>query len=378
MRVLYWVERFWPHIGGVEVLSRQLLQALRGRGHEILVLTARGPGEAEADTDEAGVQIRRLPFQRPLARRDLGELRTLAAQVAERVRDFQPDVLHLNTSQPSLFVFERIRASLGAPVLFTVHEPPAPAPAGNSLLGRVLGGADWVSAVSQAMLAAARALVPGIAARSSVLYNGLRMPELAPTSLPFAPPRLLGVGRLIRDKGFDLALEALVRLRLRFPGTTLTLVGDGPARAELERQAAAAGLAGAVTFLGWRRPGEMPALINAATVVLVPSRWPEPFGLAALEAAQMARPVVAAGVGGLPEVVRHGETGLLCEADNAAALADQAAALLAQPAVAARMGVAARRRAEREFGLDRLLDGCEDRYRRLAAAAARHPAEART
>ncbi len=98
----------------------------------------------------------------------------------------------------------------------------------------------------------------------------------------------------------------------------------------------------------------------------MPSRWEEPFGLVAVEAALMARPVVASRVGGLAEVVADGETGLLVDKEDPAALARAVTHLLKNPATAERMGQAARRRARELFGFDRQVDAYDGLYQRLA------------
>ncbi len=114
----------------------------------------------------------------------------------------------------------------------------------------------------------------------------------------------------------------------------------------------------------------MSELMNSATLIVMPSRRDESFGLVALEAALMARPVVASRVGGLAEVVADRETGLLVDKENPAALARALARLLEDPGTAERMGQAARRRAQELFGLDGVVDAYAGLYQRLAEEAA--------
>jgi glycogen(starch) synthase len=146
------------------------------------------------------------------------------------------------------------------------------------------------------------------------------------------------------------------------------MAGDGPARPSLERQAHDLGIASRVDFLG--RVPDVPATMNAATFVLMPSRWEETFGLVALEAALLGRPVVATRVGALPEVVRDGETGLIVEREDDAGLGAAMASLLADPDRTRRMGRAARERALATFGLERSLDAYEALYQRFARRGA--------
>jgi len=134
----------------------------------------------------------------------------------------------------------------------------------------------------------------------------------------------------------------------------------------LERQIDELGLTDIVDFIGWVAPREVPALLNTATVVLMPSRQ-ESFGLVALEAALMARPVIATRVGGLPEVVVHEQTGLLVEQENSGALAEAIAYLLAHPHTAIHMGQAARLRAQQVFSWERHVTAYDVLYQQLAA-----------
>jgi glycogen(starch) synthase len=191
------------------------------------------------------------------------------------------------------------------------------------------------------------------------------MPAVESEQLAFDVPRLLCLGRIVDEKGFDLALEAFASLVDRFPEARLVIAGDGPARAGLEYRATLLGLVDTVEFIGWVAPEKVPELINTTSVVVIPSRWREPFCLVALQAAQMARPVVATRVGGLPEIVVHGQTGLLVERENSSAIAEAIAFLLEHPDVAAQMGRDARSRARDVFSWERFVDSYDALYRRL-------------
>ena len=171
------------------------------------------------------------------------------------------------------------------------------------------------------------------------------------------------MGRLYcPDKGVDLALSAFASVSGRFPDARLTLAGDGQDRVKLEKQAVQLGISDMVEFLGWVDNGEVPSLMNTSTVVLVPSRI-EAFGLVALEAALMARPVVASDAGGLPEVVVNGETGLIFEKDDKDGFAKAITFLLENPEEASRMGQRARHRALETFRWDRYVDAYDALYR---------------
>lgn len=368
MRVLYCTELLWPHIGGAEIMAARFLSAMQERGHEFVVATSHSGLNLPDSELVHGTPVHRFRFHHALTDRRLDRLMAVQQQVAELRRAVKPELVHLSNIGADAFFHLHTASACHAPTLVTLHGlPMVPFSGRNGLVGRVLHSADWVAAVSRATLDEARRAVPEITPRSSTIHNGLSMPPVRPDPLSFDPPRLLCLGRLVPHKGFDLALAALAALTARFPQARLTIAGDGPARVGLEQQVIELGLADVVDFIGRVPPDEVPALINASTAVVMPSRR-EPFGLVALQTAQMARPIVATRVGGLPEVVVHGSTGLLVNGDDVAALAEGIALLLDRPQAAARMGQAARRRAQTRFGLARMVDAYDALYRGLASA----------
>jgi glycogen(starch) synthase len=167
---------------------------------------------------------------------------------------------------------------------------------------------------------------------------------------------------MVPEKGFDLVLRAFAQVAPHFPEAVLTMASDGVERENLRRLGETLGLGDRVTFPGWIAEEDMPALINDHSLVMVPSRHEEPFGLVALQAAQMGRPVIAARSGGLAEIVLPGATGLLFESDNADSLADALAVLLRDPEMMTRMGIAARDHAIRHYDYGAFVSAYEELY----------------
>ena len=364
MRILFWSGTFWPRVGGIEVLAADFLPALRARGHEVAVITAApGPGRDDA-MEQVGITVHRLPFE--IDRLGSGELAArvfaLRRRVAAIKRDFAPDLIHLNVGGAS-DIFHWLTANAHpAPLVAAVHGEWAPEH--EPVMKQTLEGATWTLGCSEFILSTARHLAPSIGARSSVILNGLSAPSPPPGPLQANNPCLVCVCRLVRSKGVDLAIEAFAMVVREVPRARLLIAGDGPERAELERQIEGLGLQDRVRLLGVLPRREVFDLLDQATAVLVPSRE-EAFGLTAIEAAWMARPVIASVVGGLPEVVAHGETGLLVEPHSPGAIARAALHLLLHPEAAVRMGQAGRKRAEQHFGLASYLAAHESLYLRL-------------
>ncbi len=368
MRVLFWVPRFLPSIGGIEVWSSRLMPALQQRGHEFLVLASRTSRQTPEVSSFGSIEVRKLEFEPALVRRDMSEIKKMLLEVGQIKRDFAPDLVHMNTSMGGAYFNLLTRNHHPVPELFTLHFlNQADRLESNSLMVRTLISAKWVAAVSRFMLDEGVRLAPDVSRRSSVVVNGLPWPGMMPGALPVDHPRLLVMGRAVAEKGFDIALAAFDTVRRRRPDARLTVAGSGHAMPELRQQAVDRGVADGVDFLGWIEPSAIPELINRASLVLVPSRWEEPFGLVALEAAQMGRPVVATDVGGLGEVVAHGETGLLVPREDPAAMAEAIVTLLADPERMQAMGQAGRERAATMFAFERMVDAYDALYAQVTA-----------
>jgi phosphatidylinositol alpha-1,6-mannosyltransferase len=181
------------------------------------------------------------------------------------------------------------------------------------------------------------------------------------TDVDSGTKRVVGVGRMVRRKGFDTLLEAwavLGRGRPAPAGPELVLVGDGPERRRLERQARRAGLRG-VTFTGALDPAGVLAQLHRADVFALPIRTrlggldSEGLGLAALEASACGLPIVVGRSGGAPETVQPGRTGHVVDPDDPYELATRLADLLADPDRARELGAAGRVFVADRYGADR-------------------------
>ncbi len=193
--------------------------------------------------------------------------------------------------------------------------------------------------------------------RIVVIPNGVDASEFAPPQDPPAAAgrrlRVVSVGRLDRQKGYDTLVDAARLCAARGLEFETIVAGEGPERAALERRIADAGLAGAFRLIG--RCDDVPALLRSADLFVSSSRW-EGMPNAVLEAMATGLPVVAAAVGGSPELVEPDECGLLVPPDDPAALADAMADLLLGPARRVRFGQRGRERVLAYFTWERNAD----------------------
>lgn len=238
----------------------------------------------------------------------------------------------------------------------------------------VMPQVDGVAGVSAATLAAARRHYGLDGVPAEHIPSGVDPEALAPIcsaaevraslGTPPGAPVALYVGSLTPEKRLDRLLAWAAGARARHPELRLWLVGDGPLRAELERRAAAPDLAGAVVFAGASdRVGDY---LAAADLLLLASDTEGTPG-AVLEAAVAGLPTVATAVGGVPEFVEDGVTGVLVDPNDPVAGGEAVAALLDDPPRRRAMGAAARRRAEEGFLIDAVAARFLAFYRRVLA-----------
>lgn len=359
-RILFWNEFFLPTIGGIEVLCGQLIDSLRKRGYEIAVVSDDRRGRHPPEEIVQGTRVFRLPFFRGMAG-DLPAIVEVKKRLALILEEWRPALVHLHTSGPSLFYFLENRIFEKAPSLWTVHSLEYSKAEWNLRILRAVTAANAVSAFIQGQI---RSWDPAAEWKVPVIYNGLRPPALKPVVVP-ASPFVFMAGRVEKEKGFDVALRAFGGIRAAFPELRLKLAGDGKALVELRALAEELGLSRSVDFMGWLGPEEIPDLIAQSRLVLMPSRWEEPFGLVALQAMQLAKPVVATRVGGLPEVVIHRETGLLVPKEEPDEMAQVMMEILRDPALDSAMGQRGRERAEQVFSFERMVDEYEALYQSI-------------
>ncbi len=339
--------------GGLARHVRKLSEALVERGTEVHVLT-RGGEESPREEEMRGVHIHRV--LEPSRPRDLGEFVTW-------VERMNADMLAAGVELGDRFDFDLVHGHdwlvagacghlarrFGAPLVTTIHATEH---------GRHQGWVDkhpqshihaverWIANRSDRVIACSYYMREQISdifgvpeRRVTVIPNGIDpgdLPrgdsdELARLRSEFAAPDeklVLLIGRLVYEKGFQFALEAMPSLIERVPGTRFLVAGSGTHEEELRRQASDLGLMDHGTFLGWIGDDVLHSLYRIADVCVVPSLY-EPFGLVALEAMASDCPCIVADTGGLREVVPDGsQVGLRFRSRDPEALAEVAGRVL--------------------------------------------------
>lgn len=364
MRILQIYKDYHPVVGGIEGHLRLLAEGLAARSHDVTALVS-GPGPRTSRRELGGVRVI-----------DAGRLATLASAPLSPALPLllareRPDVIHLHHPYPPGDL-AALLAARGAPLVVSYHSDIVRQQRLGRLVAplvrRTLRRARRVIATSPAYIRSSPFLAP-VASRCRVVPFGVELERFAnpdPARVAairarFPGPLVLFVGRLRYYKGAD----RLVRAMADLPARAVFVGGDASERrADLEALARGLGVADRVHFVGEQGEAELLAFYQAASVLALPSvERSEAFGIVQVEAQAAGLPVVCTELGtGTSYVTQHGRTGIVVPPDDVPALARALRALLASPELARAMGAAGRARAEREFGLGRMLDRVEAVY----------------
>jgi glycogen synthase len=384
--VALFASSFFPHLGGVEELTRQLAHEHVRRGARPMVVTNRWPEDLPASETIEGLPVRREAFLtperhlRPLARFVL-EGRTAPRRLADDVKAHGARLIHVQCVSTNAYAARNVARRLNLPLVVSLqgeltmdadqvyqHSTVLP-----SLLRELFRDADAITACSRQTLNEAIAFTgidPG--ARSHVVYNGVDLDEFTHVvPVKRDRPFVLGIGRHVPQKGFDVLLRAFAQLRRNdaLANHQLILAGDGAQHEDLRALAHQLDLDDHVDFVGRCDRAATAALFAGCSLFVLPSRH-EPMGIVNLEAMAAGRPVIACAVGGVPELVVDGETGVLVRPDDHEHLAHELGVLLAAPDVRARMGLAGLERVQ-QFSWPSIADQYADIYNSVLTRADR-------
>jgi glycosyltransferase involved in cell wall biosynthesis len=364
-------------VGGAEGQLVELVKGLdRSRFSASVCCLSSAAGTYAEDVRRLGIEVHEIGFRGLRIFRQPHQVVGQMVQLARLIRRERPDIVHgylfwayvLGTFAARAVGVQNVissRRSLGTfkagKPLYMLFER-----ASNAMTSLVIANSRAVrtDAIRQEGLAPQKVIV---------IYNGVDLTPLpvgAPVALADefnlreAGPVVTVIANFIYYKGHRFFFEAWKKVIATHPSAVAILVGDGPEREGWERWVDREGLDRSVRFAGSRR--DVRAILSVTDIVAHPSLQ-EGFSNAILEAMAAGRPVVATAVGGNPEAVEHGRTGLLVPAYDSIALAAAIVALVADPRRAKEMGEAGRARAVRCFSIRRMVRSYETVYERAVA-----------
>lgn len=401
MKVLYIVTAY-PRDPG-DVITPWLVETirrLRERGTEVEVLAPAYRGGASGRVD--GVMVHRFRYA-PAAWETLTHDQTAPDRVRERpaflglvpsyvaagsvaaarvARQGRFDVVHAFWPLPHGLLGLAAKRAAGVPLVSTffgvelswLRSQLGPL---RPVVRWIATGSDAVTAISSHTAAELRAVAPEVRAR--VIPFGAAAPAAEQTPprrrAPGEPMRLLFVGRLVQRKGVRVLLEAMAGSEA---GDRLVIVGDGPLREPLARMAMEMGISDRVELTGPITAPELARRLAEADALVLPAIRDdkgdvEGLGVVLIEALAAGRPVIASRSGGIVDIVRDGETGLLVPPSDSEALAAAIARYRDDPALAAELARRGAEHVRREFSWDGIVERLEALYREMAELGGGRP-----
>jgi len=342
--------------------------ALAARGHAVRLFSQH---PADAGSAVAGVEVESLPH------RGVAGYFLNAPKLRSALAGWRPRLLHVHyaSGYGTTAALCGFRPSLLSVWGSDVYEFPNQGPLHKALLRRNLRQATAVASTSHAMAEQVRRITPE---RDQIAITpfGVDLDRFGPRAAPRIPGRMtIGTVKRLEPKyGIDLLLAAFAALsndaELRATGIDLRLlvVGAGPSAESLRDLARALGIETRTEFVGAVPHADVPACLRRLDIYVAASRL-ESFGVAVVEASACALPVVVSDVGGLPEVVRAEETGLIVPRENVSALQAALKRLVLDAALRERLGRAGRALVERDYGWQHCVDLMERCYERTVVMA---------
>lgn len=357
------------------MLATELGQALAKRGHSIHFITYAQPMRLDRYQDNIYYHEVETPTY-PLLEFNLYTL-ALAGKIIDVVKYEHLDILHVHYAIPhaisGYLAREILNGSAPVKLVTTLHGTDITLvgmePSFHPLVKFSLERSDAVTAVSGHLMEKTRQSFD-IATPISVIPNFVDTELYKREECPKLSRRLDAEGddailmhvsnfRPVKRVQDCIRILAEVRKKVK---AKLVLVGDGPDRSDAERLARDLGVFEYVHFLG--KQSALPEILSTADIFLLPSQQ-ESFGLSALEAMSCEVPVVATNIGGIPEVVRHGETGYVAELGDVDRMARYCIDLLTNPKKLAAFRLASRKRAEEHFNIDLIVPMYENLYKSM-------------
>jgi glycosyltransferase involved in cell wall biosynthesis len=369
MRILFVTSLLGKEYGGAEVSTNLLLARLTERGCDVLALTTRN-----IQKNERLVPLG-LPIEIPKRLLTLGNSQLdylLARKIKEKIRAINPDIIHVQDTYilPAIVLANKnlkvpIVATVRNSVLDCVWDLMFSFPIStilkrrNKTIVKSLNKLDSIIAVSEYIKTELvqrgidRGKVFPIYNLPPIFKNTEEKPANDKTD---SAVHLFAPGILASFKGFSVLIDAMKKVTECAKNVDLTIAGDGPEKKKLEKMTEKSGLRPFVKFVGKVPNENLSQLYMSSDIVVFPSIYPEPFGRVALEAMFYGKPVVASRVGGIPEVIANGETGLLVPQGNPEELAEAVLTLVRDSEMRVSLGRNGKSVVRTKFSPERIVD----------------------
>ena len=347
MRIALIAARYLPNRGGLETVVHELAKQMQQAGHSLIIVTNRYPVRLPKFEPIDGIAVMRLHFLLPRLeylksrRFDLWLAGWLFCplsliELMVILRRFRPDIVNVQyLGIPAFFVWI-VQGLLRFRLVVSLHggdvdSEPYKNRFNRWLFNAVLRRADHITACSKTLLDLALTLAPSVKTKAQVIHNGVDVMEFI-NAMPYRYPRdyVVGIGQLVKHKGFDVLIAAFAQICATWPAVDLLLAGSGPENEALQQQIHTAQLDSRIHLLGTVDHNQVASLMRGSRAIVIPSRR-EPFGIVGLEAMAAGRPIIASRVDGLAEALKGAEVNWFTS-DDLSDLAQKLTGVLKQSA----------------------------------------------
>lgn len=356
MKIMFWLpDGFWDKaVGGVESLAKTLATELQKKGHQIYVISFESHFNPKNSREIIeGIELIRIGNIQNAKKEQLQTLKTLYLFLNQ----IKPDLFHLHyTANSNLIYYLLLAKYIKCPQLMTTHgllcEEHFP------IYKQIAAKMKKIFCVSKYLSDVSLSITK---TKSFTIYNGIDCQHIA-----FSEPknlqsiRFVCLGRLTQEKGYDLAIEAFNQISPQFPHISLDIIGGG---IEKEHLLQITRKNPKIHFLGAFKHQEAIKALAKYHIVLIPSRY-ESFGMVAIEAGLIGRPVIASQVGGLIEIINP-ETGILVPPNNVEQLANAMKSLIEEPFKIEILGKNAHDRIKNYFSSEKMFHQYLSHYQQI-------------
>jgi glycosyltransferase involved in cell wall biosynthesis len=369
VRILHWAVPYSCGVGGQSIFIERLALDVAQRGHEVTILT-NGVAEDERTRKFFEDAVRVIPLDLSITSSS-AQMDAKFSKIVERIKEFNADVIHIHNLVSREIVYLKLflnRRDSNIPTICTIHD--------LETLKRVLTLQKAGDLTKQVKCIVSPSTYidsffkdTNSQQRSNfkIIYNGV------PEKLPLAPTstkklHLLFAAELNEHKGAVVLLNAWSKICKKYPDVTLFIAGEGAAKEFIEQYANTSGIGSQVVFTGWLSQNELNEYLSADCIFVMPSMLGEAFGLIAAEASMAGAAVIVSQIGALPEIVEDRVSGLVVTPGDTNSLVQAIEELINDEELRRKFGIAAKKRAQTLFSMEKSVDEYEKTYQQLITA----------
>ena len=369
MRILHWAVPYYRGFGGQSIFIERLALEFIKRGHEVAILTNNhATKNIPKDNSENQLNVYSLNLN-PTNLDDRTPLKF--AGIVEVIQKFNPDIIHIHNLVSLEIIYLNLflnRKDAMIPTVCTIHD--------LATLNRVVPllkkdeailRLDCIVSPSRYIDSFLRGISLEFRKNVKIIYNGV--PEKLPLKrTTFKKLHLLFAADLNEHKGAVILLNAWSKICKKYPDVTLFIAGEGAAKEFIEQYAKTSGIGQQVVFTGWLSQNELYEYLSADCIFVMPSMLGEAFGLVAAEASMAGAAVIVSRIGALPEIVEDRVSGLVVTSGDTNSLVQAIEELINDEALRRKFGIAAKKRAQTLFSMEKSVDEYEKTYQQLIIA----------